>query len=91
MTDFSLTEAAISDLSQISRYTIERWGKRQAGAYINEIFETFAMLAKFPALAPIADEYFEGRVFYHLHHFIVFREAENRIEILRIVHERMRR
>ena len=91
MTDYSLTEAAINDLSQISRYTIENWGPRQANAYIEKTFETFEMLSRFPALASRADEYFNGRVFFHKHHFIVFRETENGIEILRILHERMNR
>lgn len=91
MTDFSLTEAAISDLSQITRYTIEKWGQRQANAYTEKIFETFAMLARFPSLAPHADQYFNGRVFFHQHHFIVFRETKKGIEILRVLHERMKR
>lgn len=90
MTTFQLTARARNDLKTIGRYTLKKWGKSQRDSYLRQIDAAFFALAENPdkgrSCDDIRPEYFKYRVG---HHFVFYRVSPSRIEIIRILHERM--
>lgn len=85
--------AAALRLEEISRYTRDRWGQRQAERYIEGLFKAAAGVAThttpsrpIPAEFGVADGYF----FRYQHHFIYCRTLANGdIGIVTVLHEKM--
>jgi toxin ParE1/3/4 len=89
---FRLTRPAIRDLTGIGRFTREAWGEEQAHRYRTAITARLPWLCHNKSLWKERPELREGVYSCHEQsHVIVFREYEEGIEILRVLHERMDR
>ncbi len=87
---FRLTRPAIRDLAEIGRYTRQTWSKEQARRYRAAMTERLKWLCRNRSLWRERPEIREGVYTYpEQRHVIVFREFDDGIEILRILHERM--
>lgn len=90
MSKYFLTPAAQRDLSKIWDFSEERWSSAQAEKYIREIQA---------ALKRVAEEFDRGRrredicagyMSYAVgSHVIFYRQQENSLEVIRILHQRM--
>ncbi|HEY7808561.1 MAG TPA: type II toxin-antitoxin system RelE/ParE family toxin [Croceibacterium sp.] len=87
MTRFALTPAARRDLAEIWFYTADQWGIDRADAYVRRIESDLSEAAMgSPLVRPIDDKWRikSGR------HVCFFRKpTEGKIEVIRILHERM--
>lgn len=87
-----LSAAAQNDLIDILRYTGEQWGEQQLLAYREKLHQAFQTLINYPYLGYPEDNspsayhqcYLVGA------HVIVYRTQKNTIEVIRILHKRMR-
>lgn len=90
--NFKLSNEAENDLTKIWNYTFESWSVEQANRYINLIFEEIDYICENPNsgndFSYIREGYFRARV---KSHFIFYKisKKENKIEIIRILHQRM--
>jgi toxin ParE1/3/4 len=85
-----LTRPAIRDLTEIGRNTRETRGEEQARRYRTAITARLTWLCHNKSLWSERPELTEGVYTCHeQRHAIVFREYEDGIEILRVLHERM--
>jgi toxin ParE1/3/4 len=90
MPTFRLAVKAISDLKSIALYTQDKWGREQRNKYLRELDECFRMLTMDPKLGRSCDEILPGYRKYHLNrHLVFYRESEEGILIIRILHDRM--
>lgn len=91
MAQFTLTNLAVKDLSDIWNYTSDEWSESQADKYYRLLFNAFASIAKKPQ---------QGKVYEAIYpdlkgkkaskHIIFYRILDDQtIEITRILHERM--
>jgi toxin ParE1/3/4 len=87
-----LSAAAQNDLIDILRYTGEQWGKPQLLAYRAKMHQAFHTLINYPQLGYLEDNSPSGSHQCYLigAHVIVYRIQENTIEVIRILHKRMR-
>ena len=92
MRKYVLSKSAEDDLIHIFEYTVETWGPEQLEAYrqhIKRILHTLC-LDPYAALSKSRDDLVKGcRLIKAGHHMIVYRVANNEIQIARILHERM--
>jgi toxin ParE1/3/4 len=91
MAQFRLTVQAEEDFDGIGAYTEETRGMKQATKYLTELDQTFAALAHPPALGKDRSDLRANLLSCPCNKHVVFfrRDAENNVEILRILHERM--
>ena len=91
MKPFVLTRKAKSDLKDIARFTVSRWGVAQRNLYLKQFDETFHLLSERPSLGKSCDEIRAGyRKFPQGSHIIFFKPEDNsRIQIIRILHKSM--
>lgn len=84
------TKSAERDLQGIRRYTDEVWGAEQSDVYLSLLEETCEHIlptrARFGRLVPNRPNLMRWRV---ESHDIYFREVDDGIEIVRILHVRM--
>jgi toxin ParE1/3/4 len=87
---FKLTRAAKRDLTEIARYTLERWGDDQRKRYLTQLDARLRWIARNPRLGVASDDirpgYWrcrEGR------HVIFYRVTKGGVDIVRILHARM--
>ena len=87
---FFISEKAVSDLEEIWLYTLEKWSVEQADRYYNLIFEEINYICininSGKSMDHIRKGYRTSKVKSHL---IFYRIANNTIEVIRILHERM--
>jgi len=82
--------AAEDDLVAIWRYSFKAWGADQADLYLDALNEGLAGLAENPRLGADCSRIREGYRRLHIrHHFVYYRLHAARIEIVRVLHERM--
>jgi toxin ParE1/3/4 len=87
---FFLTHKAKSDLISIARYTQKEWGIGQRDLYLRNLDKAFHELSELPGKGRKCDHIIFGYRSYRVgKHVIYFRQLENDIEIVRILHERM--
>ena len=91
MSRYYLTNKAVEDLSGIWDYTFEEWSERQADKYYQELIDTFQDIAQDPKIGKnyegIRSDLYGLRV---TRHIVFYRIVDkDRIEITRILHERM--
>ena len=91
MPNFSLTEAAKSDLKRIARFTQKRWGREQRNHYLKTLNDCFRQLSSNPNMGKVCGEIRPG---YHKFltgsHVVYYRSKPNeQIEIVRVLHENM--
>lgn len=90
--NYKISKEAEIDLEKIWLYTFEEWSLEQADYYLDLILDEIEYLAKIPQSGNDYNEirkgYFRSRV---KSHFIFYRInlKEEKIEIIRILHERM--
>lgn len=81
------TAAARKDLRDIHGYTLHEWGKQQAAKYVRGLQEKCELLARLPGMAPSLGEDSALRVALYRRHRILYRSADDTVEVLRIVHQ----
>ena len=87
MTDYRLSDRADGDLFEIYLYGIEQFGLRQADLYRREMDDCFAMLARHPHIGRSAARIAPGiRRHEHGSHVILYREEDDGILIVAVVH-----
>ena len=90
MTNYRLSPRARADLNEIFDYTVERWGLLQAEFYIRQIQVAVEAVAASPTLGRSCDGIRPGyRKFPAGSHVLFFTQKPGRIEIVRILHNRM--
>ncbi len=71
MTRLYLTDRALSDIDEIDRYSLERWGRRVAGQYLADLGEAFGRLGTDLSLFKRREDY-EGRLrFYRVREHVI--------------------
>ncbi len=86
---YQLTPLAESDLEDIWLYTFREWSLEQADHYIDDMIDAFEGLtagSKRGRSADIRSGYLKYAVGSHM---IYFREHENILLVVRVLHERM--
>lgn len=88
---FVLTNAAINDLKEIATFKERRWGKSKRYSYIKLLDYNFHLISESPEIGKSCDYIKPGyRKFLINSHIIFYRvQYEHRVEIIRILHERM--
>ncbi len=91
MANYIISRKAIDDLSDIWKYTFDKWSVKQADQYYNQIIKAFESLSINPSLGKI---YFQSDVLikgYKVRRHIIFYcfSKENNLLIIRILHEKM--
>ena len=87
--DYRLRPRAESDLEDIWLYTRDRWSVEQAESYLRTLFEAFADLASGARVGRVSDVrngYLKYTVGSHLIYYV---QAAGRVEVVRVLHERM--
>lgn len=91
MPRFVLTRAAKEDLKSIGRYTADTWGREQRNRYLALLDASMHDLADNPRLGRDCGEIRAGYRRYRVgKHVLFYRQLDpDRIEIVRVLHERM--
>jgi len=92
MPPFLVQQAAALRIDEIYRYTQKEWGRSQADAYINGLFDAFAKVGTLGVFSrPIPAEFeLDGFYFKYGKHFVYWRHlTDGHIGIVTILHERM--
>jgi len=90
VTGYVLSPAAEADLDGIWQYTSETWDIDQADRYVTQLIEAFSAVATGALRGRPIEEVRTGYLKIAAgSHFIVFRLAGAKIEIIRILHQRM--
>jgi toxin ParE1/3/4 len=90
MPSYVLSPRALADLDEIWDYSVENWGAEQAERYIGEIRKAIETLERDPRRGRSCDEVRPGyRKYPAGSHVIFFRLAEEKIDVIRILHQRM--
>jgi toxin ParE1/3/4 len=85
-----LTDNAKRDFREILRYTRRKWGEQQRDTYEARLVAVMERVASFPLLGAARDDLGEGvRVQAAENHMIVYRLEDDKVEILRLLHQRM--
>jgi toxin ParE1/3/4 len=91
MAKYELTNKAVEDLTDIWKYTIDKWSEQQADRYFNILISNCQEIANKPELGKNYDGI--TNKLYGLkteRHIIFYRKRINKpLEITRILHERM--
>ena len=90
MAGFALSPAAQADIEEIWDYTVGRWGETQAERYVRDIQATCEALGRGALVGLSAEDIRAGyRKIGVGSHVMYYREHENTLEIVRILHRRM--
>ncbi len=90
MARFRVSNRAIEDLRAIGRYTQERWGEEQRRKYLDGLDDAFQSLSEFPRMAPEREDFDPPiRIHHHEKHLIIYSVEEDRVLIVRILHQSM--
>ncbi len=91
MANYSLTNKAVDDLSEIWNYTYEVWSEKQADKYYYLLTGFCQELADNPSLGKVYGEISNDILGFKASHHIIFykRVGENNIEVIRILHGMM--
>ena len=87
---YLISKKAVADLDEIWLYTVEKWSLAQADRYYSLIFDEIDHICEDPLSGRPMDHVRKGyRASKVKSHLIFYRIADNTIEIIRILHERM--
>ena len=87
---YFISKKAISDVEEIWLFTAEKWSFEQADRYYNLIFEEINYICKNPESGKLMENVRKGyRASKVKSHLIFYRVKDDRVEIIRILHERM--
>lgn len=88
MTLYRLTRQAKADLDGIWDYSSARWGPDQADRYVGNLFACFARAVETPEAGRDRSGFVPGtRSMLSGRHLVFYRQTEQGVVILRIVHE----
>ena len=88
--NYQLTPEAELDLRGIWLYTRATWGTEKANSYLKQLESGFERLCDHPEIGKRRDEVRSGyRSFAQKQHVIFYRDNEQQIEIIRVLHSRM--
>jgi toxin ParE1/3/4 len=88
--NYQLTPEAEQDLRDIWLYTRSTWGIKKANDYLEQLQICFTRLCEHPELGKRRDEVRQGyRSFPQKQHMIFYRDNEQQIEVVRVLHSRM--
>ena len=87
---FVLSPRAQADLDEIWEYMADRWGLDQAETYTRQLAKDVQTVADSPSLGRECHEVRAGyRQYPSGSHVLFYRLADNGIDIVRVLHERM--
>ena len=89
--EIKLTEQAERDLEGIIEYTYREWGPEQVDRYMAQLGSTIDLLEERPSRRGRSlDELKPGLRYlrHEQHYFVFYRVEEQRVEIVRILHQR---
>ena len=87
---YDITPRAKQDLLEIGRFTGKTWGKRQRDRYLKALTDRFDWLAEYPRAGQSFEEVRPNlHAFPEGSHIIFYGLAPDRIEIVRVLHQRM--
>ena len=91
MSEYRLTNKAVTDLSEIWEYTIEVWSEKQADKYYDELISNFKEIAENPDLGKTYDRISKQLLGIKANKHVIFYRtlSKNYVEITRVLHERM--
>lgn len=90
MPKYVLSRRAVSDLGTIWHYTNETWSENQADKYYQLLVEGFEQIIQMPGKGRNYDEIEKGLKGLRVgKHVIFYLTTKTRVEIVRILHERM--
>ena len=91
MPGYKLTHKAVEDLTGIWNYTVKKWSEKQADKYYRLLIDNFDELSRNPCLGKSYSDIIENILGFRVGRHIIFYRIiqSNKIEILRILHEKM--
>ncbi|KGJ97130.1 type II toxin-antitoxin system RelE/ParE family toxin [Thalassotalea sp. ND16A] len=91
MSEYTLSNRAVDDLTRIYQYTVADFGIEQADAYLNGMQECFNLLASKPKIANNVTDIRAGYLRYlYRKHSIFFKVRTKDIFIVRVLHQQMK-
>lgn len=91
--NYAISLRAKADLAEIWEYTMKHWSVKQADIYINVILEACKVLSGYPEMGKVYTSLEDSRNYRGFpvkSHVIIYRvDAEMRVRIVRILHQRM--
>ena len=85
-TNYRLSRLAAKELEAIYRYSIEKFGLKQANHYMIELHDTMNLLAEHPSLGRSIDHIRNGyRRHEHAGHVIYYRQQSEMTHIMRVL------
>jgi toxin ParE1/3/4 len=86
---WSLLPAAKADLAKIWTEGAAEWGMDRADRYADGLFALFDLLARFPDMARVRTEFTPPvRIHPTGAHLVIYRQAGQGVEIIRLLHAR---
>ena len=87
---FVISKKAVSDLEEIWLYTVDKWSITQADRYYSLIFDEIHYICRNPSAGKPMDHVRKGyRATKVKSHLVFYRVLEDRVEVIRVLHERM--
>jgi toxin ParE1/3/4 len=88
---YVISKKAVTDIEDIWLYTFRKWSLEQADRYYNLIFDEIEYICKNADAGKLMEHIRKGyRVSKVKSHLIFYRiSTENKIEVIRVLHERM--
>ena len=81
---------AEQDIIDIWLYSFENWGRAQADNYLDELDNTFSLIAKNPSIGVVCDSVREGYRKYHVNrNLVMYRLSKSTVHIIRVLGEEM--
>lgn len=88
--NLDFTDHAISDLHEISEYTLKTWGSRQEERYFKNLYRRFSQILEDPTRWRFREDLFPRcQVAAVSRHLILFRVDDDVLLIVRILHGSM--
>jgi len=87
---FQISIEAEGDIDQITAYSKNAWGWRQAGRYLDQLEDGFHLLAQHPSVGRSCDSIQAGlRRFEVGRHVVFYRAMPGGVRIVRVLHQQM--
>jgi toxin ParE1/3/4 len=90
MAKYHLTREARADVSDIGGFSVKRWGREQAKAYLSGLMNTINLVAQNPAIGTcrleLGSDIFS---FPHISHVIYYTFVKEQLFVIGILHKRM--
>jgi toxin ParE1/3/4 len=85
-----LTHRALADLRQIERYSVEKWGRKIAAKYLDDVAAALDRLRQNPEILRLEPDFAPGLYFYRINkHVLVCDCQKHLVIVLTIIHTSM--